>query len=821
MRLYKMVLHNFRQYGKNEVIKFPQDGLIGVLGKNGAGKSTLFNAIGWCLYGKIKDVNKDSIINDGADKKEECFVELFFELQGVKYHVKRDIKRTNECFLKTADGSPYAMGASNLTSYIEENLFKMDYNAFCSCYYAEQDDFDNLVKLTPAKRVQTVSKLLRIDDIDKASDNTRKKFRGLKVEVDEARKYLRNEDDLANEIKRLNAEIKSLTSIITKNGKDLGQLDGDYKNLLVEKANGEVAFLKHRELTSDLINTKEKMDTLIKRSLQPNEGEYAKLIELKKRYDAIEKYKKVYHVLKQQKEEMGNLRSDYREKVSIQKNIALMQSEIEKYTTEYTMATEELNQYANSENTLADQENQLTTLQNELEELKTAQQEITFIFNAKRSKITELKEMRDKFVELGTDSPCPTCDRPLGEHYEDKLEHIKQEVQAIVTEATEVQEKGNALGASLAEKNPHLVSLKTAITETRKLISKKTTLHDRVSFVHKELNARQEQLATLTESMTKFEQVDFDEEKFSTISAQLEKATSLYEEILKIENLITRIPDMEATIEEVKAEIENLAAFAKKTEEAKTTLKFDEEAYAQLDAKIRQLNSLIQTKKDEKVQNEFSVKNLEKDIEVISEKIAENKKMLSVIEEKEADMVLLGKLDTAFKQYKSDILSKLAPTLSDIMSDDIEIMTNGKYNQVELDDEYNIYVYRNGVKHPLSFYSGGEKKLAALCQRLAISGLLVSQTGQASFDMLAMDEVFGSMDNERQDNVVDMLRNLNIKFPQILIVTHSEYVKELFDYVIEIKQDEKGNSTFHWVTDWEVAEVDDLLSEFVGIEEAS
>ena len=206
MLLYKMILHNFRQYGKREEILFPGEGLIGVLGKNGAGKSTLFNALGWALYGKIKDVNKDMIMNTQADKKaDDCYVELFFELRGVKYHVKRDLKKTNNCFVKTADGTPYAIGTSNVNSYIEENLFKMDYNAFCSCYYAEQDDFDNLVKLTPAKRVQTISKLLRIDDIDKASESTRKEFRAYKTEVDEARKHLRNEKELAEENKESNA----------------------------------------------------------------------------------------------------------------------------------------------------------------------------------------------------------------------------------------------------------------------------------------------------------------------------------------------------------------------------------------------------------------------------------------------------------------------------------------------------------------------------------------------------------------------------------------------------------------------------------------
>lgn len=821
MRLYKMVLYNFRQYRKREVIKVVNEGLVGVLGKNGAGKSTLFNAIGWCLYGKVKGVTKDQIMNLEADKKEECYVELYFELNGVKFHAKRDIKRTDQCFVKTADGTPYAIGTSNLTSYVEENLFKMDYDAFCACYYAEQDDFDNLVKLQPAKRVQTVSKLLRIESIDAAAKNTRKELSDLNREIDEARKHIRNEDVLRTEKKQINSSIQSLHKTQATIEKEIKTIDASYKEALAKKATGDQDYQKHKDLLHQSFIVKEKIETLIKRSLEPNEKELTSLLSLKKRFLEIEQYKELYQKLKIQKEEMSNARVDFKEKSNLEKEMQSLSSEIERYTKEKEQLLEALTPLLDIEEQVSVKEKDMESLHIEINNLRDIFQEKKFAMKSKMEKVEELKTLKLKFDEMGTDSPCPTCERPLGEHYEDKMSHIKEEGNALYLEAKQLQEEYVSIEKNGKEKNDELKLLTNALSVLRSLLLKKGTMSERSSILEKEITSRKSRLDGLSSSIEPLKEVSFDEEKYSALSTKVDQASKLYEEILRIESSVSKIPQLEEIIEEVRAEIANAEELEVKIKNELTSLNFDEEGYKQFDHLSRNLQEQLQTKKDEKTEAEYTIKSLEKDILIIDEKLVENENTMNEIKEKEEQMMYLGKLDEAYKQYKSDILSKLAPTLSEIMTEDIEILTNGKYNQVELDDEYNIYIYRNGKKQPLNFYSGGERKLAALCLRLAISSLLVSQTGQASFDMLAMDEVFGSMDNERQDSMIEMLRNLNKKFPQILMVTHSEHVKELFDHVIEIHQDGEGNSHSKWLTDWDISKVDSLLEEYESVEETS
>jgi DNA repair exonuclease SbcCD ATPase subunit len=50
----KLYLTNFRRYD-SVAFEF-NDGITKITGESGAGKSTIFEAICWCLYGKVTDV---------------------------------------------------------------------------------------------------------------------------------------------------------------------------------------------------------------------------------------------------------------------------------------------------------------------------------------------------------------------------------------------------------------------------------------------------------------------------------------------------------------------------------------------------------------------------------------------------------------------------------------------------------------------------------------------------------------------------------------------------------------------------------------------
>ena len=58
--------------------------------------------------------------------------------------------------------------------------------------------------------------------------------------------------------------------------------------------------------------------------------------------------------------------------------------------------------------------------------------------------------------------------------------------------------------------------------------------------------------------------------------------------------------------------------------------------------------------------------------------------------------------------------------------------------------------------------------------------------------LLVLDEVFGSLDEERRAAVVDLLRSLADRFPQVILITHIGSVREGFDRVVRVELDSKN-----------------------------
>src|SRR6185312_11246469 len=90
---------------------------------------------------------------------------------------------------------------------------------------------------------------------------------------------------------------------------------------------------------------------------------------------------------------------------------------------------------------------------------------------------------------------------------------------------------------------------------------------------------------------------------------------------------------------------------------------------------------------------------------------------------------------------------------------------------------------------PKPVISGGEEDLAHLVLRLAISQMIAERAGQ-SFSLLILDEVFGSLDDARRHNVVELLRRLQDRFEQVILITHIESVREGLDRVVTVRYDD-------------------------------
>ena len=57
-----------------------------------------------------------------------------------------------------------------------------------------------------------------------------------------------------------------------------------------------------------------------------------------------------------------------------------------------------------------------------------------------------------------------------------------------------------------------------------------------------------------------------------------------------------------------------------------------------------------------------------------------------------------------------------------------------------------------------------------------------------------LDEVYGSLDEQRRSNVVELLRRLHDRFEQVILITHIESVREGLDRIITVRYDQETGS---------------------------
>ena len=90
---------------------------------------------------------------------------------------------------------------------------------------------------------------------------------------------------------------------------------------------------------------------------------------------------------------------------------------------------------------------------------------------------------------------------------------------------------------------------------------------------------------------------------------------------------------------------------------------------------------------------------------------------------------------------------------------------------------------------PSPVISGGEEDLTNLVLRLAVSQMIAERSGHP-LSLLVLDEIFGSLDDARRAQVLELLRALEGRFPQVVLITHIEGVREAVDRVLRVRFDE-------------------------------
>ncbi|QKJ23309.1 AAA family ATPase [Poseidonibacter lekithochrous] len=789
MILCKLKLENFKKYSYYSM-EFNQ-GLIGIIGKNGSGKSTIFEAILFALYGELKNKGyKEVIRNANATTKDAVVVELDFEFEGIEYRVSREFRgkalSANAKFYKTDE--LITTGAKEVTASII-NLTKMSKDAFLHTLFASQKELTSLSSLKNEDRKKMIRKLLGLEKIDFIEKELVEKSRELKREIAAFAEVLLSDEEVQSktehiqEYKNKTQDLETDVELRAKEVDSIKLLELDIKKELE-------SYQKSKEQKQDLYSKCELLKSTINSHIQrqSNLSEEVSKLELKQtELRGLESVKSEYVVLHDKLKEQDKLKEYYIRKQSLVEEQTNLREHYTKSRDTIRRLENETSQHQEFAQKEKEFESQLEELQKQLESLNNKERELLNHIAGEEKLIKDINSKIDNIKNLGAGSDCPTCTRPLLDEYDsvlaslecivnntqrDKIEIAKQECKEIQKSKKTYEDK-----KTIVSKEHFELSKTINLMESKKRDLQKENEH----FEKVEAQGLKNK-----EELFKLESYEYDKKTHEDLLEEQKELKSKYEYVLSLETMLQRLDSIKEELKQTSTNIEKLNNDYNEKELEYKSVNYDEVKHKQKQKESDEVSANKEKKLNQLNELKVQIATIQGQIKTIQQSLDNNSIQLAKVQDKKDDLIDYEKIKISLGDFKTKLNAKVAPRISDIASNMYSLITKGKYQHIEVSNDFDFYIYDEGRKFPIERFSGGEVDLANLVLRIAISKTLTELSGASSIGFLAFDEVFGSQDEARRMEILEAFHTIKEQYRQIFLISHEMEIKEMFESVVEL-----------------------------------
>jgi exonuclease SbcC len=536
----------------------------------------------------------------------------------------------------------------------------------------------------------------------------------------------------------------------------IDNLDDIIKEINSDKRN-KILFIE--KLTLDLFdnNGKDKIENFknVIKNLEINKkktilsiNQIKEKIQKSKKYLEIQKIdydsnKKEYEKINNYNEKLVGRKTLYEHKKKLQEEILKLKNK----TKERQKTINKLYDKLTDLKDISSEINNVKTKINEIEKkkyniIKKIEQNKTILKSIK-SDFKEMDSKGDRIKKMGPNANCPTCDRILGNQYNKLLEKFDKEKLKKKKETESFSKEIKTEQLEYDKTSREGLALKKKIDYLEKQQREREKIDTTIKITSEELKIEKIDLKNKYKQLIKIGDVEFDLMEYESVKRKVKKFYNKYQN----------------SLDELGKKKDNLA-----------------------DTKL-----LLEKEQGKKKLAIHEIKNLNEKIK----ELIESKKR---IKKEKTKVQYIKMLSDIMSSFRTNLISRIKPALSSYASDFFSQLTDEKYQGIELDEQYNLMVYDGGIPYNIERFSGGEEDLANLCLRLAISEVITERAG-GLFNFIILDEIFGSQDMTRQQNIMKALNGLSSKFRQILLITHIEDIKNHVENIILVKETENNISS--------------------------
>lgn len=802
MRISYLELKNYRKF-RDLRLQLP-DGVIGILGLNGAGKTTIIEGVAWCLFGNVDEVvrtNKESIRRLGTGKTESVSVVLEFDLEGTEYRLEREMGGRNLSMkaLLRSRGEIVAEGDRAVRSKVNE-LIGMDHKSFFTSVFARQKELNELQNFTPAERKKVVLRMLRIDNVDTVIQSVREDRRHAAERVKGAETIILDangadrEDVIQSKLKCLGEESKEITSELKNASERIATLSRKHDETRKRRDALKKETDEYGAVSADLrakrstITEQRSSEQNLARKIRDTEDMLSRLPDLEaseKEWERVAKVKEALDESMALHDKRERIRAEI---VTLNGDIANARKEVDRLDS---VKEEERQILGRIEGAEAERRKS----ESDREELSRAITGLEARVSERRTSLSKERKKLDDIETAGEEGACPTCERALGETYDVIVKKLRGALESADQLISDDEKKASEMRSKLETARRKLEALdrkvqhqEEKLAATREKIASTSARAEEIARLEKRVKERAREVEEIGDTKYSVEEHQAAKSSLARLQKSHDDLVKLLERQRQLGTMKNEREAVRKAMGENEASEKGLAERAKVLEPKK---RLYEESIREFDESYEELGvakdaATALTVERDRIKAESDSARREMDM------VREQKRMIASEKTRVDD---LGTLEETLVGFKDHLIGKVAPALAETTSEILGLMTDGKYERVQLDEDYQISVDDDGVLHPLDRFSGGEADLANLSLRLAISRIIAERASTSQMNFLILDEIFGSLDPHRKRSVMAALSGLSSQFRQVMLISHVEEVKDLMTTVVRVEELPDGTST--------------------------
>ena len=785
MQLLRLRLVNFRQHADTELEFGP--GIMGIIGPNGSGKTTILEAIAWALYGaQAVRGDKDSIRRLGAKGRAGVDVELEFRLGAHEYRVTRGLSTA----ALHQDGQVIANSLKAVTDKLERTL-GMTHDEFFNTYFTGQKELAVMAALGKTERAGFLSRVLGYERLREAQERVREvrnavaaEVRGLEAGLPDGAALAGARQAAEQRLTEARRSAKRVDAARRAAEAALGREEPRWNEWMARRERTLSLDGERRMAEQAVVASRQDFQRLDK-ELANALGAREQLRLLAAELAPVARLKEEVAALERLQRETAARRTEEAQLAELARNIRML----ERRLTELGDVPEAV---VRADAAARGLQERLEAVERAAEEERTVWVRDRQYAETKRTELLklyeEVKEQRDQIVTLGPEGTCPTCKRPLGPEYAGVLALLDAQLEVITGDGKYFRQRLEQLAQPPAKLLDAEAERDRVLEESRRASARAGELRaqaeerDRASA---ELGGARRRAGDLERRLTA-RPAGYDATRHDALRAELAKLEPVALEAAALEERARRAERLVQEAEQAEHQLSVGERRVRELTEAVRAEGFSDAEYRQAKDRYDRAVGALREAELAVVEARGELSRAEEDVAAAKRREAERAQRERQIAALRARQRLHNELDRAFSDLRGELNARMRPDIAELASGFLSDLTDGRYDELELTEDYTLTILEGGIAKPV--ISGGEEDIASLVLRLAISQMIAERAGQP-LSLLVLDEIFGSLDETRRLHVVGLLRRLAARFPQVILITHIEQVREGLDRVIRVDFD--------------------------------